>query len=120
MRLRLLPMTFTVCQVKSAEEISLQPYTFLSRTAEEISLTCPTCQAPAHCLSREDGWRCFQVAGPLDFSLVGILAGIARRLAEKQIPIFALSTYNTDYILIKEEKLEEAIEALGADYEIER
>ena len=118
MRLRLLPMAFTVCQVAGTEGISLSPYTFLSCTEDEISLTCPEEKAPENCLNREDGWRCFQVEGPLDFSLLGILSGIAGRLAKSGIPIYAISTYNTDYILVKAERLEEAMGALNADYEI--
>ena len=118
MIIRLLPMGFSVCQVETLPAAPV-PYTFIGCTEEENSLVCPTEQAPDHCLNREDGWRCFRVAGPLDFSLVGILAGIAGCLAAKKIPIFALSTYNTDYILVKEERLEESISALKTSgYEI--
>jgi len=119
MTLRLLPMNFSVCQVADAPNFALAPYTFLARTEEEISLVCPGECVPEGCLNREDGWRCFQVAGPLDFSLVGILSAIAGCLAAKQIPIFAVSTYNTAYVMVKEEKLTEARAALTeAGYEI--
>ena len=114
MRLRLLPMAFTVCQVAGTEGISFSPYTFLSCTEDEISLTCPEEKAPENCLSREDGWRCFQVEGPLDFSLVGIMARISGALAEAGIPLFAISTYNTDYIFVKEEQFEQAMERVEA------
>ena len=118
MKIVLLPMAFSVCQVE-AFSIPRTPYTFTGCTEEENSLVCPTAQAPDHCLNREDGWRCFRVAGQLDFSLIGVLAGIAGCLAAREIPIFVLSTYNTDYILVKEERLTESISALkAAGYEI--
>lgn len=63
---------------------------------------------------REDGWRAFRAAGPLDFSLTGILAGIASVLAAAGIPIFAVSTYDTDYVLVKTERYEAALDALRA------
>lgn len=119
MRLEILPESFTVCKVKENPS-SLPPFSFLARTDEEISLVCPVKDAPKETLAREDGWRGFRIQGVLDFSLVGILARIAGILAERKIPIFALSTYNTDYILVKGKYLPAAREALGeAGYEIE-
>lgn len=115
MTLELLPKEYTVCQVARLQEVDFSvPGVFLACTEEEISLACPTQNAPAHPIKREDGWRCLKVAGPLDFSLVGVLAKIAACLATQGIPIFALSTYNTDYILFKEERLKEALAALAA------
>lgn len=58
------------------------------------------------------GWRCLKVNGPLDFSLTGILSSILNPLADNKIGIFTISTFDTDYILIKEEKINEAIEVL--------
>lgn len=119
MRLEILPEYFTVCKVKEIPS-SLPPFSFLARTDEEISLVCPVKDAPKETLAREDGWRSFRIQGVLDFSLVGILAGIAGILAERKIPIFALSTYNTDYVLVKEENLPAAREALWtAGYEMQ-
>lgn len=69
---------------------------------------------PECALTREDGWRAMRIEGVLDFSLVGILAQLANTLAEQQIPIFAVSTYNTDYVLIKQEKLSAAVRSLEA------
>lgn len=121
MKLELLPMEFTVCQIKSAQEADLSvPYTFFARTDEEISLVCPIAACPPCALNRQDGWRCLRIAGPLDFSLVGILAGIAACLAERRIPIFAMSTFNTDYVLFRRQYLSAALDALrAAGYEIE-
>ncbi|MBR1586031.1 MAG: ACT domain-containing protein [Clostridia bacterium] len=113
MKLELLPMAFTVCQLPAqAQPGCHSPFTFLSRTDEEVSLVCPSADAPDDALQSEPGWRCLRVAGPLDFSLVGILARIAACLAARSIPIFALSTFNTDYILLKEEYLLAAQDAL--------
>ena len=70
-------------------------------------------------LVRDDGWRAFRIQGILDFSLIGILAGIATLLAEAKISIFAVSTYNTDYVLIKSEHFDRALQVLsGAGYQI--
>jgi hypothetical protein len=63
-------------------------------------------------VAREDGWRAMRVVGTLDFSLTGILSGIATALADAKIGIFAVSTYDTDYILVKQENLDRAVEAL--------
>lgn len=90
----------------------------ITRTEDELSLALP--DAIEIESDRSDpGWVCFKVEGPLDFSLVGILAGIASALAEAKIPIFALSTFDTDYILVKQEQLQAAKETLkSAGYKI--
>ena len=67
---------------------------------------------PQNTIERDDGWRGFRIQGILDFSLVGILSKLSSILAENQIGIFAVSTYNTDYILVKEENFERALEIL--------
>ena len=68
---------------------------------------------------REDGWRAFRIQGMLDFSLIGILSDISRILAENKIGIFAISTFNTDYILTKEENYQKALDVLSrAGYKI--
>ena len=85
---------------------------FLGKTDEEISLVCRTADTPADTTEREDGWKGFRIQGVLDFSLIGILSKISTVLAENRIGIFAVSTYNTDYVLVKEENFERAINAL--------
>ena len=87
---------------------------FLCQTDEEISLACRTEHVPEKTLSREDGWKAFRVDGPLDFSLIGILSNISTVLANAGIGIFVVSTYNTDYILVKAENAEKARTALEA------
>ena len=73
---------------------------------------CPIRLVPDNTVERDDGWRAFRIEGVLDFSLIGILAKISTCLAENSIGIFAISTFNTDYILTKAENFEKAIKAL--------
>lgn len=104
---------FTVCQVKDFGGVDWTvPFTFAARTDEEFSLVCPADAVPEETIRREDGWRAFRVQGTLDFALVGILAKIASVLAEERISIFAVSTYNTDYVLVKEKDFIRAADAL--------
>jgi len=110
MKIRSLPYRLTVCKLDHIEELT--GFYSLTVTGEEISLVCETDRTPQGILAREDGWRTFKVEGPLDFSLVGILARISSCLAERAIPLFALSTYDTDYVLVKEQCFEESLAAL--------
>ena len=113
MELRVLPMPFSVCQVKDFSAVDWHtPFCFTACTDEECSLVCPTAAVPQETLKREDGWRAFRIEGVLDFSLIGILARISGILAERSIGIFVVSTYNTDYVLVKEQQLEKALEVL--------
>ena len=74
---------------------------------------------PANTTSRDDGWKGFRIEGVLDFSLIGILSKLSGILAENKIGIFAVSTYNTDYILVKKENFERALNVLAQEgYEI--
>ena len=120
MELKKLSDKMTVCKVSSVSDIDLtRGFYFIGRTEEEISLVCRTEDTPEHAIGREDGWRGFRVQGNLEFSLVGILSKIAGILAEREISIFAVSTYNTDYILVKEENFDHAMEALAlAGYDV--
>ena len=113
MELHVIGETFTVCQISDPTQVDFtSPYYFLGRTDEELSLVCPTDRVPASTTQREDGWRAFRIQGVLDFSLIGILSAISAVLAENHIGIFAVSTYNTDYILTKEENFQKAVECL--------
>ena len=113
--LTLLPDELTVCQVRDLDRISLPAgLFFLARTDEEVSLVCRTADAPRETLRRRDGWRGFRVSGTLDFSLVGILSRLSGILAAEGISIFAVSTYNTDYVLVRAEDLDRAAAALRA------
>lgn len=115
MILKKIDAKFSVCQVEDYSLVSLSSeYVFIGKTDEENSLVCMTDAVPENVIRRDDGWKAFCVQGVLDFSLIGILAKIAAVLADNSISIFAVSTYNTDYILIKKESYEKALAALGA------
>lgn len=111
--LHVLPHRLTVCKLSDFAALDLsKPFYFIGRTDEELSLVCPTEDVPAGITHREDGWRAFRIVGTLDFSLVGILAPIADLLAKAHIGIFAVSTFNTDYVLVKEHDLDLALTLL--------
>jgi len=101
-QMHILPDDYTVCQISNVSDICFEDeFVFVGKTDDELSLVCRTSCVPPAVLAREDGWKAIKIKGVLDFSLVGILAGIASILAGLQISIFAVSTYNTDYILLK-------------------
>jgi len=113
MELERISHDFSVCKVKDAAQIDLsQEFCFVGKTDEELSLVCPTDRVPSDTIEREDGWRAFRICGVLDFSLIGILAKIAAILAANQIGIFVVSTYNTDYVLVKAAQFKDAMSAL--------
>ena len=121
--LTLLPGEYAICQLPP-EAIALTVATrsiFLSvtRTADELSVVCRADAAPA--ASRvEVGWRCLKLAGPFAFDEVGVLASVAAPLAEAEVGIFAISTYNTDYVLVKAAQLDAALAALrGAGHTLD-
>ncbi len=116
MELKKLSYKLTVCKVTNIAEIDTnKDFYFIGETDEEISLVCVTEGAPTNTIEREDGWRGFRIQGVLDFSLIGILSKISGILAENRIGIFAISTFNTDYILVKEENFERALDVLYKD-----
>ena len=105
----------SVCKVTDISEIDLTAdFYFIGKTDEELSLVCKTEDAPLKAVERDDGWRGFRIQGVLDFSLIGILSKLSGILAENKIGIFAVSTYNTDYILVKEENYERALTVLAS------
>ena len=89
------------------------PLTAVVRTEEELSIVCREADVPEG-VRAQRSWRCLKVQGPLDFSEIGILADLAGRLAEAEVSIFAVSTYNTDYLLLPASDLKRAVEALTA------
>lgn len=120
MKIKKIHQEFSVCQVEDYSLVNLDSeYTFIGKTDEEKSLVCITSEVPLNVIRRDDGWKAFCIQGVLDFSLIGILAKIAAVLADNNISIFAVSTYNTDYILIKSENYQTALEVLKSiGYEI--
>ncbi len=115
MKLTLLPMPFTVARTADTKDIPVDgAFVFTARTDTELSLVCPTGLVPSRTLARQDGWRAFRFEGTLDFSLVGVLAKVSSLLAQRGISIFAVSTYQTDYVLVRQERWEETLDALRA------
>ena len=121
MEIKKIKHDFSVCKVKDYSLVDFGgEFVFAGKTDEENSLVCPTGEVPENATEREDGWRAFRVAGALDFSLTGVLAGLSKALAEAGVGIFAVSTYDTDYILVKGDNLPRALAALrAAGHEIE-
>lgn len=127
MRLRFLADNYSVCQLVSDEPIpdwinvkNDGPIVAVLRTQEELTVV-----APSHCvptgIKSSDGWRCFRVVGEMEFDIVGVIAGISKVLAESKIPIFSLSTYDTDYFLVANDNCELAQAALtesGYEFEV--
>ncbi len=122
MELEILPYRLSVCRLSGPEAVDLSAeFFFLGKTDRELSLVCRTEEVPAGVTARADGWRGFRVRGVLDFSLVGVLSRLSGVLAENGIGIFAVSTYDTDYILVREEDLDRAVRALaGAGYAVDQ
>ena len=115
MRLQIIEGKFSVCKVENLRAVNFNvPWLFVGKTDAEISVVCLTADVPHATLAREDGWRALRVAEPMDFGLTGVLAGISTVLAQAGISIFAVSTFDTDYILIKAENLGLAQTALEA------
>lgn len=122
MKLKVINEAFSVCKIEDINKVNFEDsFCFVGKTDEELSLVCVTKFAPSETIEREDGWRGFRIEGVLDFSLIGILSKLSTILAEEQIGIFAISTFNTDYLLTKEENFEKALKALEArGYEVVR
>jgi hypothetical protein len=131
MKLSVLSSTFSVCRLPPdtpgiPDWVRRDLFWTVTRTSDELSIVCAAEGVPAVDISGisdvlglkvESGWRIIRVEGPLDFSLTGILASIANPLAQAKISIFAISTFDTDYVLVREEKLTAAREALvGAGF----
>jgi hypothetical protein len=115
--LQVLAGEFTIHRLAPGSEIPPQVFESdfytLSKTPAEISIVCRS-EVEIASEKSSSGWACLKVLGPLDFSLTGILAGIAGVLAKADVSIFAISTYDTDYILVDAGKLEIAAKSLAA------
>lgn len=120
MRLMKIEADFSVCKVVDFSEVNLnRPFCFTAKTDEENSVVCRTEDVPDRTIERDDGWKGFRIEGVLDFSLIGILSKITGILADNKIGIFAISTYNTDYVFVKQENYKRALEVLkDAGYEV--
>lgn len=122
LKLKLLKDMYGVCRLNNNSKIpewgAKGEFSSITRTEDELSIVCLQNNIPEG-IQCEKSWKVFKIEGPLDFSLIGILSAISSLMAEKGISIFAISTYDTDYILIKDKDLNKAIEVLSNDkYEI--
>lgn len=110
-----LPGSFAICRLAAnaaVPEWALRgPFFSVTLTADELSIVCPGAQVPCEVV-HENGWACLKLHGPFPFSETGILASFVRPLSERAIPIFAVSTFDTDYVLVKQECLDKAVQAL--------
>ena len=113
--MKLLKETYGVCRLDNNESIPewVQKSSFFSitRTSDELSIVCSLENIP-NGIKFEKEWRILKIEGPLDFSLIGILASISTILAQRGISIFAISTYDTDYILVKNIDIDNAVKSL--------
>ena len=111
--IKIINQDFSICKIKDLSQIDYSDkFCFIGKTDEELSLVCSTKLVPEKTIECDNGWKGFRIQGILDFSLIGILSKISMLLAENKIGIFAVSTYNTDYIFTKEENFEKAINVL--------
>ena len=124
LKIRLLKGTYAVCQIEDAENFlsyfDEKDFFSVTKTEDEISVVMLQDKISSDVKVEKD-WRILKVEGILDFSLIGILAKISGILAKNSISIFVISTFNTDYILVKEEKIEKAMTVLSKEgYEISK
>lgn len=114
MEIKRINYDFSVCKVEDYSLVDLNAeYSFIGKTDEEKSLVCLTDDVPINVTDREDGWKAFRIQEILDFSLIGILSEICDILAKNKISVFAISTFNTDYILTKKENYQKALDILN-------
>lgn len=115
LNLKLLKVKYSVCRLNKNDEIPKwifdEEFFSITRTDDELSIVCSQDKIKENIKCEKD-WRILKIEGPLDFSLIGILSRISTLMANDGISIFAISTYDTDYILIKEESINRAIEVL--------
>jgi hypothetical protein len=113
--LRLLPETLAIARLDADAEIpswaASGPFTCQTRSAAELSIVCIDAAVPAG-VRAERGWRALEVVGPLDFGEIGILAALAVPLRDARISIFVISSFDTDYVLVRAPELPAAVETL--------
>lgn len=116
LKMKLLEGIFGVCRLSSEDNIPhwcLQSEIYsITKTKDELSILCDLKFIPQG-IKCEKPWKALKIEGPLDFALIGILSTISTLLAKNSISIFAISTYDTDYILVKEKDMDNAIKVLS-------
>jgi uncharacterized protein len=115
LRISVLEHRLAVCRLEPESEVppwaTDTPFFCVTRTAGELSVVCPEERIPVG-TTCERGWRALEVEGPLEFGLTGVLASVAVPLAESEVGILAIATYETDYVLVQESQLELAAQTL--------
>lgn len=113
LRISRVPGRYAVCRLdpRSSPSPPVEGFYSVTRTLHELSVVCRSENAPDGA-EREDGWSLLEVEGPLEFGVVGVLARITGALADAGVSLFAISTHDTDYILVKEESMDRAVDAL--------
>ena len=113
MELQKIAADFTICKLEDLNQIDFtREFVFFAKTDDEISVVCESAYAPPTAIISEAGWKALKVSGILDFGLIGVIAKIATILADAGISIFVVSTYNTDYILVKAENFARSVQTL--------
>ena len=119
MKLQVLEYKLSIVRLSAGEAIPAWAMTSeffsISKTKDELSIVCDAMVVPQDVLIQNHGWKCIQVVGPLDFALTGILSELAQPLAQANVSIFAISTYDTDYLLVKMDTLDKTIEVLASE-----
>jgi hypothetical protein len=117
LQFRVTPYRLTVCRLPAEAPVPAWAYASawhsITRTPEELSIVCEE-SAVEEGIRHQKGWRALMLEGPFDFGLTGILASVLQPLAVAKVPIFAVSTFDTDWVLVPEEKLEAAVQTLRA------
>ncbi len=116
--LSVMPILLAVVRLDASSHIPLwavegKDFFSITKTQDELSIVCLEDKVPQH-VKVEKGWRCLKVEGPLDFGLTGILSSLVQPLAQANISVFSISTFDTDYLMIKKENLQNTIEILAA------
>ena len=112
----LLDGDFSICRLERIPDTDALPHPFfIAGTSDEISLVCRGSCVPADAIGISPGWAMLRVEGPLDFSMVGVISGISAVLADAEVSIFAVSTYLTDYLLVRSEDASRACDALASE-----
>ena len=112
--LEVLPGTFAICRLGACEQVpawATGKFVSITRTPDELSVVCPQSKVPVE-TEHEPGWRCLRIAGSLEFSIVGVIASLTGTLASASISAFVVSTFDTDYLLVKAGEFEAAVKAL--------
>ena len=112
--LNLLPTTLAVCRLEADAPIpdwATGTFVSITRTTEELSIVCDQERVPQDVKTERD-WRCMRVAGPLDFSMVGVIAPLTGVLAAANISVFVVSSFDTDFVMVREADVEKAMDVL--------